>query len=139
MIDRQRLIKLMMMTTSTNDAEALTALRKANSMLKEDGKDWSSLLGLTAQLNTLKNRPAPPPPRPPMKPAGRGTTDTHKYPPPKDRFTDNDIPRMLQSLLRDTKGDFRNLIESLYQQWNDKHYLTERQYEVVINAYEREK
>lgn len=138
MIDRQRLIKLMMMTTSTNDGEALTAVRKANAMLKVEGSDWSKFLSSPSSIG-LDRRPQQPPPRPPMKPTGRGTTDTHKYPPPKDRFTDNDIPRMLQSLMRDTKGDFRNLIESLYQQWNDKHYLTERQYEVVINAYEREK
>lgn len=38
------LIKLMKMTTSTNDGEALTALRKANELLSSAGWDWERLI-----------------------------------------------------------------------------------------------
>ena len=38
------LIKLMGMTTSSNDAEALVALRKANELLKSAGWDWQKLI-----------------------------------------------------------------------------------------------
>lgn len=37
-------IKLMMMTTSTNDGEALAALRKANQILKELKLSWHEVL-----------------------------------------------------------------------------------------------
>ena len=136
-IDRPKLVKLMGMTQSQNDGEALNAVRLANAMLKVNGISWSSLLD-----PVTKSRPAPPPPpkRKPSGPSGRGTSEAAaRYDAPKSRFTDPDIGRMLSSLLRDTKGDFRNLIESLNEQWKEKHYLTERQYEVVMNAYEREK
>lgn len=58
------LIKLMKMTTSSNDAEALVAMRKANALLKESfGGDWEALL---RQKVTIINDPfegmqAPPP------------------------------------------------------------------------------
>lgn len=38
------LIKCLKMTSSTNDAEALLAVRKANEQLKKFGGDWESLL-----------------------------------------------------------------------------------------------
>jgi len=38
------LIKLLKMTTSSNDAEALLAIRKANEQLKKFGGDWETLL-----------------------------------------------------------------------------------------------
>lgn len=38
------LIKLLKMTTSANDAEALMAMRKANEQLAKFGGDWESLL-----------------------------------------------------------------------------------------------
>jgi hypothetical protein len=39
-----KFIKLMMMTTSTNDAEALVALRKANAMMAGARMNWSEFL-----------------------------------------------------------------------------------------------
>ena len=38
------LLKLLKMTTSSNDAEALVALRKANQLLASAGWDWDRLL-----------------------------------------------------------------------------------------------
>ncbi|HEY0724706.1 MAG TPA: hypothetical protein VGD41_12090, partial [Pyrinomonadaceae bacterium] len=38
------LIKLLKMTTSSNDGEALMAIRKANEQLKKFGGDWEALL-----------------------------------------------------------------------------------------------
>lgn len=123
MIDCQRLIKLMMMTTSTVDGEALTAIRKANALLKTNGSDWNKFIK------------AIPEPRPPPKPSGRG----FEYMKPESKFTDPDIPRIIDSLMRDAKGGFRNVLESWKQYWEGHGYLTERQYEALINAYERAK
>jgi hypothetical protein len=42
MIDR--LQKLMNMTTSENDGEALNAIRRANDLLKKNGKSWEDFI-----------------------------------------------------------------------------------------------
>ena len=92
-IPRQELlVKLMNMTTSDNDGEALTALRKANGLLRTAGWDWTKLiegkikimpdpfagLGVPAAPIRANDRPAgstpprstysPPPPPPTRKP-----------------------------------------------------------------------
>lgn len=43
-MDRERLTKLMAMTTSSNDGEALNAMRMANKIIKAAGTSWEELL-----------------------------------------------------------------------------------------------
>jgi hypothetical protein len=43
-IDRERLIRLLRMTESDRDAEALIAIRKTNAMLKANGASWSDVI-----------------------------------------------------------------------------------------------
>jgi hypothetical protein len=45
-IDRERLIRLLRMTESDRDAEALIAIRKANAMLRQLGMGWSDVIDL---------------------------------------------------------------------------------------------
>ena len=52
-LDKERLAKLLNMTGSDHDAEALAAARKANEFLRLNRKSWEDVLGLT-----------PPPPEP---------------------------------------------------------------------------
>ena len=47
-IDRERLIRLLRMTESDRDAEALIAIRKTNAMLKANGASWSDVIDLSA-------------------------------------------------------------------------------------------
>ncbi|HYF53702.1 MAG TPA: hypothetical protein VEA41_05545 [Salinarimonas sp.] len=47
-IDRARLIRLLRMTESDRDAEALIAIRKTNAMLKANGASWSDVIDLPA-------------------------------------------------------------------------------------------
>jgi hypothetical protein len=47
-IDRERLIRLLRMTESDRDAEALIAIRKTNAMLKAKGASWSDVIDLPA-------------------------------------------------------------------------------------------
>lgn len=122
-LDRNRFIKLMMMTTSTNDGEALAAVRKANAMLKVEKLDWNAFIK------------AIPTPRPPPKPSGRG----FEYMRPETKFTDPKIPAMIDSLLRDVKSGFRDWLLSVKSKWNDDGFLTKGQYEALVNAYERAK
>ena len=46
-LDKERLAKLLSMTGSDHDAEALAAARKANEFLRLHGKSWQDVLGLT--------------------------------------------------------------------------------------------
>lgn len=62
-LPRQELLKkLLMMTTSDNDGEALTALRKANSVLTAAGWDWNKLIDgrITVVEDPFKNLGVPP-------------------------------------------------------------------------------
>lgn len=43
-IDNQRIVKLLMMTTSDNDHEALVAMRKVNQLLKTNKISWQEVL-----------------------------------------------------------------------------------------------
>lgn len=44
MIDRERLLRLLRMTESDRDAEALIAIRKTNDLLRAHGLDWSDVV-----------------------------------------------------------------------------------------------
>lgn len=48
-IDIQFLIKLLNLTTSDNDHEALSAMRKANALLKDHGKTWNNMYHVPIQ------------------------------------------------------------------------------------------
>ncbi len=152
-IDRAKLIKVMAMTQSANDGEALNAIRMANEMLKVNKLDWDKAIAGTSKVSdayaAIRDAPQyrPTAKRPPMKPAGRGTTDTAPSSRPfniprrdsNTRYTDPSIPRMIKSMLRDANGNFRDFLESIDNYWTENDYLTKGQYEAIINAYERAK
>lgn len=58
-LDRDRLVKLLNLSDSEHDAEALAAIRKSNELLRSNGLTWHALLGVS---------PSPPP-------AGNGTPE----------------------------------------------------------------
>jgi hypothetical protein len=76
---QELLIKLLKMTTSSNDGEAVIAVRKANDLLKSAGWDWEKLIhgkikviedpfkSVDVPLNRQTHRPPPAPPRPAPK------------------------------------------------------------------------
>lgn len=85
---QDRLIKLMGMTGSSNDGEALVALRMATKLLNEAGWDWARLIegkikviadpfasvpkpqsGGGSSTNPYGAKPSAPPPPPPQRPA----------------------------------------------------------------------
>jgi hypothetical protein len=53
-MDKDRLAKLLSLSQSDNDAESLSAIRKANSMLKKEGLTWQQVLGGTQA--TIRSR-----------------------------------------------------------------------------------
>jgi hypothetical protein len=91
------IIKLLKMTTSQTDAEALVALRKANAQLAKSGADWETLLRgkVTIVEDPFKNftvpsgyaKPTVPQPRTPPPTYNPPPTMRPQYtpPPPKPR------------------------------------------------------
>jgi len=59
---QELLLKLLKMTTSDNDPEALSALRKANTLLKSAGWDWDMLIHSKIRIieDPFKNLGTPP-------------------------------------------------------------------------------
>ena len=72
-LDKDRLAKLLSMTSSEHDAEALAAIRKANELLRGSRKTWFDAVGAStsaldpprAEAPRYAPRPAGPPPPPP--------------------------------------------------------------------------
>jgi len=103
-----KLIKLLKMTTSSNDAEALAFLRKANAELVKFGGDWESLLRgkvtvIGDPFDGCFAAPVPPPP-----------TSNYRYTPPpaasqpQAQYHYRPSPSRMQSQPR-TKAKVRNI------------------------------
>ena len=106
-------IKLMMLSTSDQDGEALAALRKANAVLAEANMNWEELIRAKAKAEI----------RPDERPA-TGVAEPF-------------IEEMLEELLRDVKGSFRDFIVSI-SEWYDKHgSLTPKQYAAIKKAWDK--
>ena len=76
-LDKDRLAKLLSMTGSDHDAEALAAIRKANELLRLNKKSWSEVLSdpppaiaPRSEVPRYTASPAPVPNRPPELPLG---------------------------------------------------------------------
>lgn len=55
MLDRERLAKVLALTTSPNDSEALSAMRKANEIIKGEGLTWDEVLVQIADAVSVVN------------------------------------------------------------------------------------
>lgn len=58
-LDREKFVKVLRMTESVIDAEALSAVRMANKMLREAGVGWGGLIsGTRAPIRTAQTQPS---------------------------------------------------------------------------------
>lgn len=119
-----RLIKLLMLTQSDQDFEALAALRKANAMLAAQNMNWEEFI--TNRITWREERKDP---------------DSKKESKPKGKlYTDEDeINEYFDTLLTTVSPNdsFFEFIQSVHEWWMDKGFLTERQYEVIKSAARR--
>lgn len=145
-------IKFMMRTTSENDAEALTALRKANAVLKKQGVTWNDLCRRLVTVISGEN---------PHGPADDEEFGEDRFsrnveqdygnlagaPPPSRKTRDvereegarAEVERIeaafetIKTTVNKNSGFWKTLMD--YQdQWNTKHFLSPRQKEVLFNA-----
>jgi hypothetical protein len=122
--------KLMMMTTSDNDPEALIAIRKANTILKNNKVNWDELCKqINFNILSVKNT--------------HGFRDSYKsYSPdhpsePKTssgRTTSSDILKPLQFAMDRCEGSFYDFLESLKYQFQNKGWLSEAQVAAIMKS-----
>jgi hypothetical protein len=120
-------VKLMMMTTSPNDAEALIALRKANRILSEAKVNWAELLAATRQPNEVPRQSERRRPEPEWKNVG------------DERHDDADeIDSLFERAFAQKMSEgFEEFLCSVRMWWERRGFLTERQYRAVKRAASR--
>ena len=109
--DFGQLKKLMTLSTSDNDHEALACLRQATSLLARNGYTWEMCLSRAIQV-VQEVEPAP----------GTG---------------DDDLDAAFDLALRSARGDFRGTLESIREQYSARGFISPRQREVVMDAADR--
>lgn len=115
------LVKIMMMTTSDNDMEALVAIRKANDFLKLSGVNWQDVFkGLPSPQGTRQE-----------KPTARNYNDLEEE-------DDEGMVNFLYETVN-TKYGFFEFIASMKMRMATLGFLTEGQHKVIRKAYLRNK
>ncbi len=118
--DRDRFIKIMMLTSSPSEGEALNAIRMANGLLMAANLNWEEFLGARGADAGAGAE---------TKPRARKT----------QRHTSGDIEEMFEGVSQglDPDSSFYRFIESLHTWWEEHGFLTDKQYEALKNSYER--
>jgi hypothetical protein len=137
------LVKLLMMTTSPNDGEALTAIRKANAMLAGANVNWEEFLKAVQTTNAAQADQSfrtPPSQRRYRHDDGddfrNAFTDVGRS--PSQKFTNAKIiDPMFEVAFANASGGFADFLNSVHEWWEEKGFLTEKQYYAVKRAAEK--
>lgn len=130
-LDRDRLIKIMGLTTSDQDGEALSALRKANEMLAAEKVTWAEVLQAHKQTTINISAPRAGPQ------SFHQSTDDWIAPHLKDKVTIDLMFRAIYQQPRTGNEDFWQWLDSVHNDFNKKTFLTPGQYEAVRKCYGR--
>ncbi len=124
-------IKIMMMTTSNSDGEALTAIRRANKILADAKTSWAELLDAVQADQSYRVPPSKRRPRP--EPEWANVGDPTKY-------TDSEEIDSLFNQVFDKplSEGFESFVTSVHIWWQQKGFLTEAQYSAIKRAAKRE-
>lgn len=126
MLDKNRLIKFMMLTTSDQDGEALNALRRANKMLKEAKINWEELLTQSEPKGFSHDDWF----------GGFSQTNRGER---KDSFgyTRNEWDGIVRRCYQEVQGRAREFIESIHDQWVSRGSLSPKQKAAILKFYDR--
>lgn len=121
-----KLEKMMGLTFSDNDPEALVALRMANKILTAHKLTWSDVF---KRLVTVDVESAPD--EPTVKAEGHGGSGQ-----PSAKSQGSDIAEAFEIVRRDLKKgtSFADFIDSLEVQWDEKGYLSPAQRKALFDA-----
>jgi hypothetical protein len=146
MIDREKLCKLMRMTESENDGEALNALRAANRMLLAEQINWFEVLGMPRGKRQAPYDPT----RKTPEQANEGRRKAAEWARAEDRKAreaqmekvyDPNIGTMfaevkvrLQSLAK-SEPSLATLLHAMQESYLQEGYLTKQQYDALKRTY----
>lgn len=130
-MDREKLIKVLALTSSDVDGEALAAIRTANKILAAEGTTWGDLLKepprTTINISTGRT-PA----------AGTYKSDEDWVPPHlKDQVIINMMFRAVYAQPRGTADDFWKFVDSIHERWRKHGNLSQGQYAALKRSYQR--
>ena len=132
-IDRTRLTKLLAMTTSDNDGEALNAMRKANAYIASWEMTWEDVLARPqATVINIGLQRAPPATNP-----YRGEDQDWDPPHLRDKVVIDTMFRAIYAQPRTDNEEFWTFLDSVHQYWKDKQRLTPKQFQAIRNCYQR--
>lgn len=131
-LDRAHLAKIIAMTTSTNDNEALSAVRKANEYLAACQISWADVLREDL-LNTVNITLARAPP-----PASAYAQEDGWMPPHlNDKTVIEMMFRAVYSVPRGDNEEFWQWLDSIHQRFQEYGNLTPAQYTSLRRSYNR--
>lgn len=132
MLDKTRLAKVLALTQSDKDHEALAAMRKANEIIKGEGLTWDELLhalpsrGVTVTVTRNHfTQDAPP------------ASDNWVPPHLRDKVIIDLMFRTVMAQPRHDGEDIWTFLDSIFQRWETHGNLTQGQYRGLQNCYRR--
>lgn len=131
-IDRDRLVKILGLTTSSNDGEALSALRKANEIIKGENLTWSDVLAAapTTTINISLRRGAP-------QTHYEGEQADWSPPHLRDAVMINMMFKAVFSQPRTGNEEFWQFMDSIHHWFEEHKSLTQRQFNALRTCYQR--
>lgn len=129
-MDKERLTKLMMMTTSDNDHEALAALRMANALISKEKVTWGEVLAAGGSTMTITlHRHAP-------QPHSYQTDESWVAPHLRDKVT---IELMFRGVFAQPRSSHEvwQFLDSIHAKWQKHGVLTQGQYQALRRCYQR--
>lgn len=118
-------IKLMMLTTSDNEAEANVARCKANAILAGMNRNWEELLRGKVAVSDFPDAPSMGGPL--HTSSGSGVKHT-------DPFITTMFDDLLNSL--SNNNSFKSFVEDVHRFWEEKGFLTEKQYQSIKKSWD---
>jgi len=118
----QMLIKLLRMTESQHEGEALSAMRMANSLLNKHNANWDEVMrGVVPMVDADPFKSAP-------KPGA----------PPAVKYSDKvEIDTYFATLCSRDLGTFKDYVDDVHKWWTEKGFLTQKQYDVIKKSAQR--
>lgn len=129
-MDRDRLVKLLAMTTSDNDGEALNALRMANKMLAAEKMTWEQVLAVQGSniSITLQRRPMT---------ESYDTREVWVPPHLKDKPVIEQMFRTIYAKTGAADTGFKEWLDSVHGWWEKNGSITQGQYQALRRSYGR--
>lgn len=129
-MDLDRLAKLMGLTTSDQDGEALNAIRMANKLLAAEKTTWSEILGTERQNIRISIT------RSPMQETYQ--SEENWCPPHlKDQVVLNQMFGVIYKGLGPADTGFKEFIDSVHKYYRTHGAVTNGQYQALRRAYNR--